>query len=168
MGEILDALGLNATVFAQIVNFIVLLIFLRVVVYPHIVKLLEKRQQSIEDNVKSAEEERQKAEELRRQYEADMQKAKEEANEIIQKATKSGEEEAKSIIKAANDESVKIKEQAKQDIEREKEKAVSELREQVAELSIMVAGKVVDEKITSDVQRKEINEFIKEAGDLPC
>ncbi|MCG8400952.1 MAG: F0F1 ATP synthase subunit B [Firmicutes bacterium] len=168
MESIFDSLGLNATIFAQVINFTLLLVFLRIVVYPHIVRIMEERQNYIENSVTAAEEERKQAEELRRQYLADMQKAKEEARDIIQKATKAGEEQAREIIEAAKAESNRIKETALEDINREKEKAVAELREQVATLSILVAGKVVNEKITADIQRGMIDEFIKEAGDLPC
>lgn len=168
MGGVIEALGLNATLVAQVFNFIMLLIFLRIVVYPHIVRILEQRQDYIEKNVAAAEEERQQAEELRQQYLAEMQKAKDEARDIIQKATKTGEEQAREIIEAAKAESNRIKEAALEDINREKEKAVAELREQVATLSILVASKVVNEKITADIQRGMIDEFIKEAGDLPC
>ncbi|MBF7081548.1 F0F1 ATP synthase subunit B [Desulfallas sp. Bu1-1] len=168
MDAVVQALGLNATLVAQVFNFIMLLIFLRIVVYPHIVRILEERQNYIENNVAAAEEERKQAEALRQQYLADMQKAKDEAREIIQQATKAGEEQAREIIEAAKAEANRIKEAAMQDINREKEKAVAELRDQVATLSILVAGKIVSEKITADIQRGMIDEFIKEAGDLPC
>lgn len=168
MGAVIEALGLNATLVAQVFNFIILLIFLRIVVYPHIVRILEERQNYIENSVTAAEEERKQAEELRQQYLAEMQKAKDEARDIIQRATKTGEEQAREIIEAAKAESNRIKEAALEDINREKEKAVAELREQVATLSILVASKVVNEKITADIQRGMIDEFIKEAGDLPC
>lgn len=168
MGGVIDSLGLNATLVAQVFNFIVLLIFLRIVVFPHIVRMLDERQNYIENSVNAAEEERKQAEDLRRQYLSDMQKAKDEARDIIQKATKAGEEQAREIIEAAKAESSRIKESALEEINREKEKAVAELREQVATLSILVAGKVVNEKITADIQRGMIDEFIKEAGDLPC
>lgn len=168
MDAVVKALGLNATLVAQVFNFIMLLIFLRIVVYPHIVRILEERQNYIENNVAAAEEERKQAEALRQQYLADMQKAKDEARDIIQQATKAGEEQAREIIEAAKAEANRIKETAMQDINREKEKAVAELRDQVATLSVLVAGKIVSEKITADIQRGMIDEFIKEAGDLPC
>src|SRR5690606_3225593 len=129
---------------------------------------LDERQNYIENSVAAAEEERKQAEDLRQQYLSEMQKAKDEARDIIQKATKAGEEQAREIIEAAKAESNRIKESALEDINREREKAVAELREQVATLSILVAGKVINEKITADIQRDMINEFIKEAGDLPC
>jgi len=168
VGGILDSLGINQTLVAQVFNFVILLIFLRIVVYPHIIRMLDERQNYIENSVNAAEEERKQAEDLRQQYLAEMQKSKDEARDIIQKASKAGEEQAREIIEAAKAESNRIKESALEDINREKEKAVAELREQVATLSILVASKIVNEKITADIQRGMIDEFIKEAGDLPC
>jgi F-type H+-transporting ATPase subunit b len=168
MESVIGALNLNATLVAQIFNFIVLLIFLRVVVYKPIVNVLEQRQKAIADNVAAAEEERKQAEALRQSYLAEMQKSKEEAQAIIQQATKAGEAQAQQILEAAKAESVRIKDSALADIEREKEKAVAILREQVVTLSILVANKVVSKQITDSLQHDMVNEFIKEAGDLPC
>ncbi len=168
MDAIVQVLNLNSTLVAQVFNFIMLLIFLRVVVYPHIVRMLENRQEFIANNVAAAEEDRKQAETLRQQYLDELQMAKNEAQSIIQKAGKAAEEQAHEIIEAAKAESNRIKESALQDINREKEKAVAELRDQVATLSILVASKVVNEKMSVDIQRGMIDEFIKEAGDLPC
>ncbi|WP_066633988.1 F0F1 ATP synthase subunit B [Desulfolucanica intricata] len=164
----MEALGINATVFAQMINFILLLIFLRLVVWKPLINLIDQRQKHIENSVTAAEEERKKAEELRASYMADMQRAKEEAQKIIAEATKSGEAQAQEIITAAKKEAERIKENAAADIQREKEKAVAELREQVASLAVLVAGKVVSKSITDDIQHSMVQEFIKEAGDLPC
>ncbi len=168
MEAVIKSLGLNSTLVAQVFHFIVLLIFLRLVVYKPIVNILEKRQQFIHDNVKAAEEERKQAEALRQSYLADMQKAREEAQAVIQQAAKAGEAQAQQIIEAARAEAGRIKETALQEIQREKEKAVAELRDQVVTLSIMVADKIIGRQITQDLQHGLVQEFIKEAGDLPC
>jgi F-type H+-transporting ATPase subunit b len=168
MEEVIKALNLNSTLVAQIFNFIILLIFLRLVVYKPLVNVLEKRQQAIADNVAAAEEERKQAEALRQSYLADLQKAREEAQAIVQQATKAGEAQAQQIIEAARVEANRVKESALQEIEREKEKAVAELRDQVVTLSILVADKVIGRQITKDLQHNLVREFIKEAGDLPC
>jgi F-type H+-transporting ATPase subunit b len=163
-----EALGINYTLVAQIINFIILLIFLRLVVYKPIVNILEQRQQYIASNVAAAEEDRKQAEALRQQYLAEMQKAREEAQAIIQQATKAGEEKAQEIVEAAKAEAQRIKESALEEIAREKEKAVAELRDQVATLSILVAQKIINQTITPEIQHSLVQEFIKETGDLPC
>lgn len=162
------ALKLNSTLIAMIFHFLVLLLFLRLVVYKPLVNLLDKRQEFITNNVAAAEEERKQAEALRQQYLADMEKARLEAQDMIQKATRAGEDQARQIIEEAKLEAAKVKDSALLDIQREKEKAVVELRGHVATLAVLVAGKIVDEKITADIQSNLVDEFIKEAGDLPC
>jgi len=162
------ALGLNATLIAMIFHFLVLLLFLRLVVYKPLFNLLEKRQEFIASNVAAAEEERKQAEALRQQYLADMEQARAQAQDMIKKATKAGEEQARQIIEDAKLEATKVKENALLEIQREKEKAVVELREHVATLAVLVAAKIIDEKITTDIQSNLVDQFIKEAGDLPC
>lgn len=101
------ALKLNSTLIAMIFHFLVLLLFLRLVVYKPLVNLLDKRQEFITNNVAAAEEERKQAEALRHQYLADMEKARLEAQDMIQKATRAGEEQARQIIEEAKLEAVK-------------------------------------------------------------
>jgi F-type H+-transporting ATPase subunit b len=95
-----------------------------------------------------------------------MRRAREQAQEIIQKATKAGEEQALGIIENGKKEAQRLKEDALASIEREKQKAIAELRDQVASLSIMVAGKIISERMDDKIQRSMIQEFIKEAGEL--
>lgn len=159
-------LEFNATLVAQIVDFIILLIFLRLVAYKPLLNLLNKRSEYIADNIAAAEQERQQAEQLRAGYEAEMKRAREQAQEILQKATKAGEEQATEIIENAKSEAARIKESALSEIHREKQKAAAELRDQVASLSILVAGKIISQKLTDDVQHGMVQEFIKEAGEL--
>lgn len=161
-------LEFNATLLAQIFHFVVLLIFLRVVAYKPIAKLLKDRQEYIANNVAAAEEERAQAEKLKRQYLADLQKAREEAQGILAQATRAAELQAQEIIATAREEANRVKESALADIQREREKAVRELRDQVAALSVLVAGKIIGRTITPEVQRQLVYDFIKEAGDLPC
>ncbi|OAT79782.1 F0F1 ATP synthase subunit B [Desulfotomaculum copahuensis] len=158
----------NATLLAQFFHFILLLIFLRIVAYKPVANMLKSRQEFITNNVAAAEEDRKQAEALRQQYLADMQKAREEAQAIIQQATKAGEVQAQEIIEAAKTEANRVKDNALQEIAREKEKAVAELRDQVASLSVLVAGKIINQTITPEIQHGLVQDFIKEAGDLPC
>lgn len=164
----MEALGINATVLAQIINFLILFVFLRLVVWKPLINMVNQRQELIETSVAAAEEERKQAEELRASYLADMQRAKEEAQQIVAQAAKAGEVQAQEIIAAAKKEAERIKDNATEEIKREKEKAVAELRDQVASLAVLVAGKVVSQAITENIQHDLVNEFIKEAGDLPC
>lgn len=159
-------LEFNATVLAQIVDFIILLIFLRLVVYKPLTKFLGDRSDHIANNIAAAEQERREAEQLKAGYEAEMRNARVQAQEIIQKATKAGEGQAMEIIENAKHEAGRLKDAALSEIEREKQKAIAELRDQVATLSVLVAGKIINQTMTDQIQRSMIENFIKEAGEL--
>lgn len=161
-------LEFNGTLLAQIVDFIILLIFLRLVAYKPLMKVLADRSDHIANSIAAAEQERQQAEQLKAGYEAEMRRAREQAQEIIQKATKAGEEQAVEIIENAKNEATRLKDAALTEIEREKQKAVAELRDQVASLSVLVAGKIINQKLTNEIQHSMVQDFIKEAGELPC
>ena len=159
-------LEFNATILAQIVDFVILLIFLRLVVYKPLCRLLANRSDHIANSIAAAEQERQEAEQLKAGYEAEMRRAREQAQEIVQKATRAGEDQALQIVSNAKNEAEKLKENAHAEIEREKQRAIAELRDQVATLSVLVAGKIINESITEGIQRSMIEDFIKEAGEL--
>jgi len=163
-----ESLGFNGTILAQMFNFLVLLILLRAVAYKPFMNMLEKRKQLIESSIAAAEEDKRQAEALRASLQADLQRARQEAAEIIARATKNAEDQAQQIIEAAKAEATRVREGALADIQREKEKAVAELRDQVATLSILVASKIIDQKLNDDIQKDLVNKFVKEAGDLPC
>lgn len=164
----MESLGLNGTILAQMFNFLVLLILLRAVAYKPFMNMLEKRRELIEGSIAAAEEDKKQAEQLRAALQADLQQSREQAAEILARVTKNAEEQAQQIIEAAKAEANRVKDGALAEIQREKERAVAELRDQVATLSILVAGKIIDQKLNADVQKDLVDKFVKEAGDLPC
>lgn len=167
-GEFVESLGFNGTMLAQMFNFLVLLILLRAVAYKPFMNMLEKRKEYIESSIAAAEEDKKQAEQLRAALQADLQRSRQEAAEVMARASKNAEEQAQQIIEAAKAEATRVKDSALTEIQREKEKAVAELKDQVATLSILVAGKIIDQKLNDDIQKDLVNKFVKEAGDLPC
>ena len=164
----MESLGFNGTILAQMFNFLVLLILLRAVAYKPFMNMLEKRKELIESSIAAAEEDKKQAEQLRASLQADLKRSREEAAAVMARAAKNAEDQAQQIIEAAKAEANRVKDSALVEIQREKEKAVSELRDQVATLSILVAGKIIDQKLNDDIQKDLVNKFVKEAGDLPC
>jgi len=158
----------NATLLAQVFHFILLLIFLKFVAYKPLTKLLSDRQKLIADSIAAAEQEREQAEQYKAEFEAELRRAREHAQEIIQKATKAGEEQAVEIIESAKEEAKRLKDSALVEIQREKDKAVAEMRDQAASLAILVAGKILERQIDDNIQHELVQEFVKEAGELLC
>lgn len=164
----MNILDIDATLVAQILSFLLLLWVLRKFAYRPLLEGLEKRSQYIEQNIKSAEQQKVEAEAMKAEYQAELKQARQEAQAIIERATKASEERGKEIINESRDEADRLKKAAVAEIELEKQKAVAELRGQVAALSVLAAGKIIEKNLDPATHNVLVDEFIKEVGDLPC
>ncbi|PKM82207.1 MAG: ATP synthase F0 subunit B [Firmicutes bacterium HGW-Firmicutes-14] len=169
MGSILESLGFEFPKFLwQVVNFLILLFILKKLAYKPILNMLDERKKSIEDAINNAETAKTEAEKLRKDYEARLAEAKQEAQDIIAKATKLGEEMKNEIVTKAQNEASKAIQKAQEEITREKDQAIAALRDEVAILAVMAAGKIIGKSITVEDHEKLVKEFVAEVGELKC
>ena len=87
---------------------------------------------------------------------------------IIENATKISEQQANEILAEARKDTEKMKQAALADIGRERDKAISDIKNQVADMSIAVAEKIIRQKLDMTGQEVLIDQFIQEVGDRPC
>lgn len=144
------ALGISWTSFIfQLVNFVVLLVLLRIFAYPAIVRVLEARKQKIDEQLKNAAEMEKRlkmankeAQEIldasRKQAHDILHDAGKKATTIMQEAFERAEEETKIMIVAAE---VRLQKEVKE--------ARRALREEAATLVVAATEKVLGEKMTS-------------------
>ncbi|OTA40441.1 MAG: hypothetical protein A6D92_17560, partial [Symbiobacterium thermophilum] len=118
-----------------IINFAVLLWGMHRFLYKPLLGAIQAREDEINANLKKAAEDRAEAERLRREFEAQIANAQREAQEIINKAVKNATAVKEQIEAEARARAAEMLEQATQTIEREKAKAVAELRREVADLA---------------------------------
>lgn len=154
------------TLVAQIISFLLLVWLLSTKAWGPLMKMMEQRRVQIETSITQAKEERQQAEQIKHEYQEEMRKARQEAQEVIAKAAKVGEASAAEILAAAHEEAVRIKKSALVDIERERDRAIAEVRAQVADLSVLVAEKIIRQKLDMKGQGELIEQFIQEVGEM--
>lgn len=149
----------------QLVVFLILLALLRKFAWGPLMNMMEKRENFVASEIKSAEQSRLEAETSANEATAQLNQVKEEAQTMIEDAKQAGVKQEKDIIASATQEAERIKLQAQQDIQNEKEQAVQALQAQVSSLSVMIASKVIEKEINAQDQEALINEYIKEVGD---
>ncbi|HEY8911241.1 MAG TPA: F0F1 ATP synthase subunit B [Desulfosporosinus sp.] len=154
------------TVVATVISFLLLVWLLSAKAWGPLMKMMEERRINIESMLAQAENERQQAEKIKREYQEEMRKARQEAQEVIAKATKVSETMASEILAASHVEAEKIKKSALVDIERERDRAISDVKAQVADLSVLVAEKIIRQKLDMKGQGKLIEQFIQEVGEI--
>ena len=95
-----------------------------------------------------------------------MSEARKDGQEIIAQATQMSEKARQDILTKAREESRAMIEKAKEEIIRERELAMAELRDQVAELSLSIAEKVVGESLDDQRQRRLIADFLQQTEEI--
>lgn len=140
----------DATFFAQILNFIILLFILAKFAYKPLMKVLDARRERVAGDLETAEKTRTEAEALKGQYSRQLAEARSEAAAIVEKANKIGQKVHDDFVAQAQAEKEQLMTSAKQAIENEKQQALTDVRSQVITLATEIAGKVVDQKLNSE------------------
>ena len=164
--DALSSLGINGPfLIAQIFNFFVLLIILRRFLFKPMVNMLETRKQRIADGLQAAEMARREAEAERAQLQSQIDAERREAMERVAAASKRGETLAAEIEGSARQDAQKILEDARSEATRERERIIAEAQDQIAELAMLAAEKVLGRELSSrDSQRAFVTEFLAANG----
>lgn len=159
-----EALGISLTEFIfYLINFLILVGVLGKFLYKPFLNLMETRKQSIQDALDNAELTNRRADEKMQNYNKRIAKVEEEGRDIIREAKVKADAQARDIIEDANKKAAEIMEKAEQSIEREKEKAMEEMRQEIAALAILVAEKIVEHEIQKVGQEAIVDEVIRQA-----
>ena len=149
---------------AQICNLFIQMLLIKKFLFKPIRRVLEKRQEMAEEDLKKARADKAAAEEMKTTYEKNMEQARDKANELIATAQKTATTKSDDIIRAANEQAVAIKSKAEADIAQERRKAVNELKGEIGSMAMEIAGKVIEREIKEDDHTKLIDEFIESVG----
>lgn len=147
----------------MLLAFIVVFVGLGIYAFPVIVGMVDKRKKYIDDSLEKAQEASAKLENIRVESEALLQEAREEQASILKEAAATRDAIVEKAQEKAREEGARILGEAKAEIENQKQAAISEIRKQVAILSVEVSGKILRKKLgTEEAQMDYINQMLDE------
>lgn len=145
-----------------VISFILMIWLVKVFAWQPVMKIMHDRENKIADNIDSAAKSKEDAEKLVSQREEELAHSKKEAIQIIDQAKKTGKEQSEQIIAQARVDAQDIQEKASADIECERKEAMSDVKNQIANLSIEVASKLIKQQLNVNDQKDLIDSYIKE------
>jgi F-type H+-transporting ATPase subunit b len=129
------------------------------------VKNMEKaREDRIRNDLEGAEKARNEAEQEKATYMASLADARNEAGRIIDEARQSAETVRADIVARAESDANEIRARAQADIANQTQQAMTQLRSDVASLSIDLAGRVVEKNLDDATNRQLVDNFIDQVG----
>ena len=154
----------SSLIFWELISFGILLWVLYKYALPPILETLETRERKIRESLDQAEQSRVTAEQKLKEYEARLQAAAKEAEALMSDAKQKAQRLLDENELRLRADSQRIKEEASQDIERERRKAVEDIKAQTADLAILVAEKVIGRSLSDDDHRRFAQEALAEVA----
>jgi F-type H+-transporting ATPase subunit b len=156
-----DILNMNPKVLlVQLGGFALLLIVFKAFLFKPILGILDARRNEIDGRFADAEAQRKAADELRSEYQKHLADVEEEMRAKIAEALKQGQAMRDEIIADSHAKADSILTKAQEEITREKEKALTELKSKVADLTVQAAGKLIDKELDDAGHRQLVSRFI--------
>jgi F-type H+-transporting ATPase subunit b len=138
------------------------LILLWKLAFPRIAEALDKRQHAIEESIDHAAQVRADADQLLREYRERLSDARGQADEIVSRARRTAEAAENATLAEARVKREEMMEQTRRDIEAETRRAIQQIRNEVADLTVMATEKVTRKSLDSADQRRLVEEALSE------
>lgn len=148
-----------------LIVFSILLLAVKHYAWGPVKDMMEKRRQKVIDDLDQAASDRKKAEILANEREAALKNSRQEATQILSVAKSNAQKTGKQIVSEAKAEASAIRERAKADAAQAKTDALNEAREEVADLSVTIAEKVIAKNLSAADQKDLVDQFIKGLND---
>jgi len=145
-------------------NFLLFLAIIWTFAFKPVSRMLEDRRARIEQGLKDAEQARRDRENAESERVTTLTEARREANDILTRAQRVAQETRDADIATTKEELERLRARAAAEIEAEKTRAITEVRAEVADLALQAASRVVGETLTSERERRLVEEFLRSSA----
>lgn len=152
------------TIVFTLINTLIIFLIFRIFLFKPVCKILDKRKELAAAEIAEAQKAKESAEKTEQEYLAKLAEAKNEAAEIVKAATLRAQAREDEIISEANAKAAEIRAKAEENIERDKQRAVNEIKDEISAMVIMAASKVVEKEISQQENEELISGFLAEVG----
>lgn len=160
-GSFLVSPGLGLMIWT-LVLFLVTMWVLSKVAFPKIQEALDKRAAAISESITAAERQRKESDELLVEYRARLAEAREQADDIMARARKAAETAESEAATAGKEKREELVEAAKRDIEAETRRSLDQIRQEVADLTVLATERVTRKTLNEEDQKRLVEEALSE------
>ena len=164
--ETLDIISVNLwQMAASLLNLLLLFLIIKKFLYNRVKKMLQDRQNTIDGNYEAAEKAKEEALSEKIAYEEKIKDAKEEAAQIIKSAANTAELRGERIVAEAKEKADGIVRRAETEAELELKKAEDRIKQEIVDVSALLAEKMLEREINADDHKAMIDSFIDGIGE---
>ena len=166
MGQFEAFVGVNFwTALFILLNTLIIFFVAKKFLFVPVMKIIVARQEEIDDMYAQADTARETAVKLQSEYEDKLSQAAATSERLVKEATLRAQGREEEIIREANARADAIRAKASADIAQEKKKALNDAKDEISEIAMAIAGKVVGRELDAQDQSKLVDSFIEELGE---
>jgi len=154
-------MNINATLIVEMITFLLFVWFVMAVIWPPLIRALEKRRTQIAEGIASADQGRQALDVAKKEGESILAEARTQAAAILRQAEDRAEVLVEKAVTAGKQEADLIVAQARQELDIQLKAAKRELYTEIAGLALKAAGKVVLEDLDDEKHHKMVDSLVK-------
>jgi F-type H+-transporting ATPase subunit b len=124
--------------------------------FPAIINMVDERKRYIDESLQKAHEASERLENIKQEGEAILQEAREKQAQMLKEAAETRDAIVEKAQEKAREESARMLNDAKVEIEQQKQAAIADIREQVATLSVEIAEKVLKQNLKDDKSQMDL------------
>ena len=152
------------TLIAQICNLFIQLFVFKKFFWDKIIGILDARREAADKEITDARTAKEEAMSIKAAYEQNMLESKARAEKILQTAQQNAAQRGEQIISDAQKTAVAMKRKAEAEIAQEKKRALNDAKDEISEMAMAIASKVVGRELTAADHAKMVDSFIDELG----
>ena len=165
MGQFEAFIGVNPwTALFTLLNTLTIFFVAKKFLFGPVMKMIEDRQKEIDDMYDAADQAKSSAAALESEYQLKLSAAAETSERMVKEAVTRGQHREEEIIRLANQEADAIRSKAAADIAQEEKKAINDAKDEISEMAMAIAGKVVGRALSDADQVSLVDHFIDELG----
>ena len=153
------------TLIAQICNLFITLFVFKKLFWNKVLDILDQRRAAADKEITDAQSAKAEAMTIKATYEENMRQSKAKADALLISAQQTAALRGEEIIQDAQRAAVQIKQKAEADIAQEKKKAINDAKNEISEMALAIAGKVVGRELNAADQQSLVDSFIDGLGD---
>lgn len=153
------------TALFTLANTIALFLILKKFLWKPVLKMIDDRQKEIDTMYTDAENAKADALAMEQEYTQKLSQATETGERLVKEAQLRGQSREEEIIRQANAEADAIRKKAAADIDREKKKAINDAKNEISDIALAIAGKVVEKDLSEKDHEDLVDRFIADLGE---
>ena len=149
----------------SLANLLIIFLILKKFLFGPVKVIIQQRQSQVDKLYGDARDDREAAQNMKQEYETRLATAREEADGLVRNAVQTAQRKGDAIVSEAAQQASRLKQKAEEEISMERRQMLAGVREEISDIAVGIASKVVEREVQKADHENFVDEFIRNVGE---